>query len=839
MTAETPTFDLSECIHFIAGWCEITGAPHVTLTAIAPNGPTYTVTFAAGDLERAEAWIGTQQGAGWNIYFQPNETPDSCGKKPTKAAMQAALCRHADIDPQEGNGVSYQAERERLHSLADVLKADELMPPTVIIDSGNGIQPLWGVERQPLTPEIIEQVENENKAIEQTMGALGTHNIDRLLRLPGTLNFPNAKKRKRGRGVTRARLLYAGPSVYSAGQAAMLGEHLAKRLAGSALVKREASQARSPSTGEDQDKPSKRDRSRIAMHIGYEIQRDGGTLEDLIEALRTNPNTAEWFEEKGKRSDMREVHRIWQKTKLEQPKDGRPIICNTPGRLHLIATQAESALLQAGVPVFQRGIDLVRPIISEVAASHGRTTIAARLGVLNFHSLLDLMSRTANWRRWDIRTESWVNDNPSEKAAHFVLSRAGDWTFPRIAGVITRPTLRPDGSLLTAPGYDLATRLYHAKDTSINLQSLRDEPTRDDALKALELLNGLLTEFPFVGPVDHAVALSGMITPVVRGAITVAPLTAIKATTAGTGKSYLVDIVSAIATGRICPAAKASEKDPVETEKQLVGLLLKGSPIISLDNVNGELGGNLLCQAVERPLVQVRKLGASDSYEIESRATLFATGNALRVTGDMVRRTIACTLDAKMERPELRQFKGDPVARVMDDRGRYIAACLTIVLAYKQAGCPNTLPALASFEDWSRFVRSALVWLDCADPCTSIEKSREDDPELCALRELLGLWSNIIGVGMENARTVRSVAELATDNPFEGTLADLDKVIAAQGDLRDALLRIAGAGGTINTRRLGKWLADHEGRIAGNLKFKRHPTPDQTGVVRWAVVKSE
>ena len=191
-----------------------------------------------------------------------------------------------------------------------------------------------------------------------------------------------------------------------------------------------------------------------------------------------------------------------------------------------------------------------------------------------------------------------------------------------------------------------------------------------------------------------------MITPVVRGAISVAPLHAAKASTAGTGKSFLVDVASAIATGRICPVASAGLTEE-ELEKRLTGLLLAGYPVASLDNVNGELGGDLLCQAVERPLVRVRPLGRSDIIELESRATLFATGNCLRVRGDMVRRTLMCTLDAEMERPELRQFTGNPVQTVLDDRGRYVAAALTVARAYQAAGCPGQLSPLASFEDWS------------------------------------------------------------------------------------------------------------------------------------------
>jgi hypothetical protein len=514
------------------------------------------------------------------------------------------------------------------------------------------------------------------------------------------------------------------------------------------------------------------------------------------------------------------------------PEIDGPVIRVVAGRLHITTTEAESALIASGLPIYQRGDGLVQPIIREVAASHGRMTLAAGLGEMNVYSMVDVMCATAEYERYDARSKDWIRINPPAQIAQTLLSRQGKWHFPVIAGIVTTPTLRPDGTVLVAAGYDPATRLYHVKDDTLDLSTLPAKPTRADAERALRLLKGLLTEFPFVGDVDRSVALSGIITPVIRGAISVAPLHVAKATTAGTGKSFLVDIISAIATGRICPVASAGE-DPAETEKRLVGLLLAGYPVVSIDNCNGELGGDLLCQAIERPLVRVRALGRSDIFEIESRATIYATGNALRVSGDMVRRTIVATLDAQMERPELREFTGNPVGEILADRGWYVAACLTIAMAYQAAGYPDTLPPLASFEDWSTLVRSALAWLGETDPCKSMETAREDDPELNTLREVLGLWQSDIGIGLDNARTMRHVAERASTKA-QTIIGEPTDFLCP--DLRDVLLRIAGVGGTINTRKLGNWLADHEGRIVGGVKFKRHPTPDRTGVVRWAVV---
>ena len=79
---------------------------------------------------------------------------------------------------------------------------------------------------------------------------------------------------------------------------------------------------------------------------------------------------------------------------------------------------------------------------------------------------------------------------------------------------------------------------------------VKERPTREDALQALQKLRGLLKGFPFVSELDFAVTISGVLTTVSRGAIGKAPMVAIRASTAGTGKSFLIDVISVIATAR-------------------------------------------------------------------------------------------------------------------------------------------------------------------------------------------------------------------------------------------------------------------------------------------------
>jgi putative DNA primase/helicase len=493
-----------------------------------------------------------------------------------------------------------------------------------------------------------------------------------------------------------------------------------------------------------------------------------------------------------------------------------PTIVVTPGLLHELATEAEAALINAGVDFYTRGGQVVRPIIDEVDASKGRKTNSARLIEVNPDTMVDYLSRCARWERYDKRSKKCDPVDPPSIVAKIILARDGEWKFPPLAGVITTPTMRPDGTIFSTPGYDPQTRLVLFNPPP--MPSIAANPSRDDALAALTVLGELLVEFPFVDEGSNAVALSALITPVVRGAMGVAPLHAFRAPVPGSGKSYLVDTASAIATGRFCPVIAAGRTEE-ETEKRLGGAMLLGYPVISIDNLNGELGGDCLCQLVERRIVSVRALGSSKLYQIESRATVFATGNNIQPTGDIIRRVILGSLDPNMERPEQREFKADPVALVLADRGKYIAAAMTVVRAWLNSGTPDPLPPLASFEEWSHTVRSALVWLGREDPVSTMETAREEDSDLQTLRAVVAAWAEAAGVN--NPMTCGALKAFAeeVETATEGEYFHRHQKKLLRPDLHQALLDVASRGGEIDVVRLGKYLGRYQHRIVDGMKI--------------------
>jgi putative DNA primase/helicase len=498
----------------------------------------------------------------------------------------------------------------------------------------------------------------------------------------------------------------------------------------------------------------------------------------------------------------------------EAPGSGLELPTINLGDLAANATDGERALLDAGVEIYQYGGTLVRPIVETVTAANGHKTTIARLEAVGIPYLRDLLARHATWRSLSLREKKWVRRDPPKEIAQTILARAGEWKFPTIIGLITTQTMRPDGSMLTEAGFDSSTQLLLVDPPA--MPAVSTNPSKTCALAALAKIEDLLVEFPFVDEVSKAVALSALLTPIVRGAFPVAPMHAFDAVMAGSGKSYLADVVASIAIGQLMPVMAAGRSDE-ELEKRLGAALMAGQPLISIDNVTNDLGGDALCIAIERGSVRMRILGRSEQARIEARGTtFFATGNNIVVIGDTCRRVVTARLDPRVERPELREFKNNPVAKVMDDRGAYVAAALTICRAYLAAGRPQPAKRLASFEGWSDVVRSALIWLGKADPVASMESAAQLDPERIELRTMMDAWREAVGEGMSRRASLAEVVKLA------------DSRIIGENELEfpalfSALQTAAGKKQKADARALGPWFRKNQDRVLGGYSFKVVP----------------
>jgi hypothetical protein len=385
------------------------------------------------------------------------------------------------------------------------------------------------------------------------------------------------------------------------------------------------------------------------------------------------------------------------------------------------------------------------------------------------------------------------------------------WKLSPVTGLINCPTMRPDGSLLLTKGYDAATGFYAFWDDGLVLPPIPERPTKDDAHAALQLLLKLIAGFPLIKAVDKAVAVGAIMTPVLRVAFDFAPIVLLHAHQSGIGKSFLQDVISTIVNGRRCPVVDASE-DKTEMQKQLGSLLLEGTPIIALDNFDHDLKSSLLCQMATASTLKVRILGKSEMPEIEWRGMLIVNGNNIRVVGDLVRRTLVANMNVTMERPETREFEFNPLHTVLQDRGKYIAAVLTIARAYQVCRNKVKLSNFSGFEGWSRVVREALCWLGMEDQVQSQEQTYKDDPYRSAARAFYTQWKEHFGTtesykykDILDAAIEREPILNARGEQIWRTDGGPETKLKRQ-ELYDLLMEQCGARGTIDPKQFGSWL---------------------------------
>ncbi len=344
----------------------------------------------------------------------------------------------------------------------------------------------------------------------------------------------------------------------------------------------------------------------------------------------------------------------------------------------------------------------------------------------------------------------------------FLLSPATDVNARPLSGVMNFPFLAPNGRIVTKEGYDSETSAYlDWQDAPLDLP---ERPTQADAVAARDRLLEVVADFPFASNSDvfRASWLAGLLTPLARPAFGgCLPLFLIDANSKGTGKTMLADIISAIVTGKALPRA-GYDPDPYQSRQMITGVLMRGDRLTLIDNIGNDIrfGNDAYDRLLTATEWQERILGSQNTFVGPNLTVWYATGNQVRLKGDMGRRICYCRLESRVERPEEREgFKRpDLLGWVKSNRLELLRDALTILLAYEVAGRPKAkLKAWGTYEEWSDIVRQAIVWTGFADPQGSSE----------ALRE------NTDSEGDERGRLLIALAGLGMDVPQGMTVADL------------------------------------------------------------------
>jgi hypothetical protein len=436
------------------------------------------------------------------------------------------------------------------------------------------------------------------------------------------------------------------------------------------------------------------------------------------------------------------------------------------------------------------------------------------------------MTRAANFYRLGKSGGEFARTavSPPMDAARDILSRpVAELGFEILEAVTEAPFIRPDGVVVSEPGYDSSTRTFYAPVGDMADFFVPQRPTADDVDGARALIEDALGEFPFADQASRANAFALFITPEIRPAILGnIPMGLADAPQAGSGKTLLVSVVSEKTTGSAAAMKPAPIRDDDEWRKTLTATIQAGHCLTIFDNVDQVLNSPSLALALTTSTWTDRVLGFTDVVTLPQRTVFVATGNNIVLGGDLPRRCYWIRLDAQCSEPwRNRQFRHpDLRAWVRERRSRLLSSSLTLARAWFAAGCPKPgSPILGSFEEWCVVAGGILEFAGIAGFLGNLDELyKQSDPTTAAWEAfLLELYRRMPKAGFKGAEIatrVRDDLELRAALPED--LGDLEPTANFQ-------------------RRLGKALLKRVGRRYGDSGVHLVRVGTRQGAVVWSV----
>ena len=176
-----------------------------------------------------------------------------------------------------------------------------------------------------------------------------------------------------------------------------------------------------------------------------------------------------------------------------------------------------------------------------------------------------------------------------------------------------------------------------------------------------------------------------------------------------------------------------------EFEKRFAALLLQTPGVLSIDNANGmQIKGDLLESVITEGCADIRPLGHSKIVRVHNRSFLTLTGNNPIITGDMARRTLSLNILPRSADPERDLYPFNPAEIIQHRRADFLGAAFSVMQAFCRLGMPRQgLPAIGSFDEWSRRVRDLVYWLTDYDVSEGFRQNKAEDPRRQADGSLL------------------------------------------------------------------------------------------------------
>jgi hypothetical protein len=405
-------------------------------------------------------------------------------------------------------------------------------------------------------------------------------------------------------------------------------------------------------------------------------------------------------------------------------------------------------------------VDLDDDVPLPVRATPLRPALLANL--FAHHATVLKLAATGGWGEWQ----------PPAEVLGAVLA-GSEWPeLTTLAGIIGTPVLRRDWTLVQTPGYDAASGLFLAP--TVALPPVPDRPTPAQVAKARAFIVGsLLGDFEWEDPASLANYVALMVTPFLRRPLKcLVPLTVISATMPGSGKSLLTGLTGLLVGQQVVPWPADNDK---ELEKLITSVFTVESGAVIFDNLaEGEvISSPILANLLTNPMWSGRILGSTAMGAWANDRLWMATGNNLRVGGDIASRSVYVRLAPKAPHPEQRTgfAIGDLASWIKnpDHRAELLWRLLVLVADWVAAGTPrdDDVPAMRQFTPWARGVGGFLAHHHIGGFLTNLDVVRGMDEDDTRWAVFLAGWLDRFGPDPVRVSQVLTNAEI-TREPMTG-----------------------------------------------------------------------
>jgi len=660
-------------------------------------------------------------GNGTGDVFHGINTRKPGAKSGKKEDIYEIVCVAADVDfkttPQE---------------VFECILTEFPLKPTFIIDSGNGRHLYWFFRTPILVngdPNTVDLIEGIGRSLAKVFHGDHIQNVDRVLRSPGRRNSKYSDDRF-------CRILSSDGPEYGLDDLTVFAEE------------GDSARAQKINLGEIPDglpqkfkelltkhriiqatwrgeRPDVKDQSGSGfdMAMANILVRYGFTAEEIACILRHMPSGKgrdaghQYLEhtiskafasmdndpdaQQIRAKDEKEDSKTTTQKQGDTPAKDVPSINAGDHDLAQIAQAAWAALLTANNPpiLFRHGSLAARiekddngdPIIREVTQDRMRHVLA----------------QVGRWYKLKSGEANQFSALPPLHVVRDILATP-DLPLPVLNRIVEAPVFAPDDTLQIKPGYHPASRTFYAPAQGLVIPNVPARPSNGDIETAKTLIvDELLGDFPFTSNSERAHAVAFLLLPFVRDLIYgPTPLHLIEKPSPGTGASLLADVLTFPAIGRTAPVMTEARNED-EWRKRITAKLRGGPSIILVDNIRLRLESSALSAAITSTFWEDRVLGHSDMIRLPVRCGWIATGNNPVVSSEIARRTVRIRLDAKIDRPWLRdktKYRHPDLKKwATNHRVNLVWAALTFVQAWIAAGRPKAqnTPTMGMFESWA------------------------------------------------------------------------------------------------------------------------------------------